>query len=352
MPLWAIGASVIAVVSAFFIWPHFLNGYHTGPFVLLWAVVWFSFLVLASQKKAFIAVLAGIILAAPALESIWQSAHFIIKKRNYYGVYEVYDGNFGVKALVRTLVHGSTMHGVEFIDEKLQGIPVGYYSPTSAIGALLTADVFGSRRVGAVGLGTGTIAMYAKPSCPMDFYELDNDVYQLASRYFWYLAKAPGKVQVTIGDARLSLKKAPDAYYDLLIIDAFSGDSIPTHLINKDVIVEYRQKLSSRGGVVFHITNRYLNLEPVLANIARATGALAAVKEVPSSGVNLDSTWCILTWDKARFARLTSQEGWHMIEPGIPGEVRVWSDDYSSILPIIDWDAVIGPLKSFKLLVW
>ena len=90
----------------------------------------------------------------------------------------------------------------------------------------------------------------------------------LASQYFWYLAEAPGSVHVILGDARLSLEKAPDAAYDLLVIDAFSGDSIPTHLVNKDVLLEYRQKLSPRGAVVFHITNRYLNLEPVLAKIA------------------------------------------------------------------------------------
>ena len=88
-----------------------------------------------------------------------------------------------------------------------------------------------------------------------------------------------------LGDARLSLEKVPDAAYDLLVIDAFSGDAIPTHLVNKDVFLEYRQKLSSRGAVVFHITNRYLNLQPVLAKIAAVTGAYAAVKSVPDGGL-------------------------------------------------------------------
>ena len=98
-----------------------------------------------------------------------------------------------------------------------------------------------------MGLGTGTLSMYAKPSCPIDYYELDGDVKDLASKYFWYMADAPGDVNVILGDARLSLDRAPDGAYDLLVIDAFSGDSIPTHLVNKDVLAEYRRKLTPAG---------------------------------------------------------------------------------------------------------
>ena len=122
--------------------------------------------------------------------------------------------------------------------------------------------------MGVVGLGTGTLSMYAKPHALLIIMNWMVMSTSLASKYFWYLAEAPGEVNVILGDARLSLKKAPDAAYDLLAIDAFSGDAIPTHLVNKDVLMEYRRKLAPRGAVVFHITNRYLNLEPVLAKIA------------------------------------------------------------------------------------
>jgi len=346
--IWRSSACVLLAGAAFFIWPHYAKEYHLPWFVLLWAAVWVSFLGLAQDKKFFVAVLAGIILTTPILESIWQNEHFIVKKRNYYGIYEIYNNKDGI----RVFVHGTTLHGIEFADQERRPIPLGYYSPASAIGSLLIADVFQAKRVGVVGLGAGTLSMYAKPSCPIDFYELDPDVQTLASKYFWYLSEAPGEVNVILGDARISLNKAPDGAYDLLAIDAFSGDAIPTHLVNKDVLAEYRRKLAPRGAIVFHITNRYLNLEPVLAKIADDAGAYAAVKDVGDQGVNMRSIWCVLTWDDDRFLRLITREDWQPLEiaPGEQG--RIWSDDYSTILPIINMGELAISLKAFKPLTW
>ncbi|MBF0503542.1 MAG: fused MFS/spermidine synthase [Candidatus Omnitrophica bacterium] len=348
VPVWRLCVYVLMVVLAFFVWPHVFKDYHVLPFVLLWGMVWFAFWGLAKARKFFIAVLVGIIIATCWLESIWQNVHFIIKKRNYYGIYEVYDSANGVRALV----HGTTLHGAEFIDEEKRVIPLGYYSPTSAVGGLLTADVFEAKRVGVVGLGTGTLSMYAKPSCPIDYYELDGDVSDIAGKYFWYLAKAPGSVNIILGDARLSLEKMPDAWYDLLIIDAFSGDAIPIHLVNKDVILEYEKKLALQGAAVFHITNRYLNLKPVLVKIAQDTGAFAAFKDVPDGGFNMRSIWCLLTWDGERFFRLISKEGWQPLDTESIDKQRVWTDDYSTILPIINMDELAVSLKTFKFLTW
>jgi spermidine synthase len=348
LPLWQSCFCVLLAVSAFFVWPHFVIAYHLWSFVLLWAAVWFSFAGLACDKRFFAAVLTGIILTTPVLEPIWQNEHFIIKKRNYYGIYEVYDN----KDNIRVFVHGTTLHGIEFVDQERRQIPLGYYSPASAIGSLLISDVFQARRVGVVGLGAGTLSMYAKPSCPIDFYELDPDVENLASKYFWYLAEAPGEVNVILGDARISLNKAPDGVYDLLAIDAFSGDAIPTHLVNKDVLAEYRRKLAPRGGIVFHITNRYLNLEPVLAKIAEDSGAYIAVKDVGDQGVNMRCIWCILTWDDERFLKLITRQDWQPLEIDPKDQGRIWSDDYSTILPIINMGELAISLKAFKPLTW
>jgi len=346
--LWKMCLCVLLVGAAFFLWPQCVKAYHLWSFVLLWTVVWFAFLVLASDKRFFAAVLVGIILATPFLESIWQNVHFIVKKRNYYGIYEIYDNKYGI----RVLVHGTTLHGIEFLDQAKRRIPLGYYSPISPIGSLLISDVYQARRVGVVGLGTGTLSMYAKPSCPIDYYELDGDVKDLASKYFWYMQEAPGDVNVILGDARLSLDQAPDGTYDLLVIDAFSGDSIPTHLVNKDVLVEYRRKLAPRGAVVFHITNRYLNLEPVLARIADDANAYVAVKDVGDEGTNMRSIWCILTWDDDRFLKLITQGDWQPLEiaPGFQG--RIWTDDFSTILPIINMGELAMSLKTFKPFTW
>jgi len=345
---WKLCVCVLLAGTAFFVWPHLVKEYHLWSFVLLWAAVGAAFIGLASDKRFLAAVLVGIIVATPLLESIWQNEHFIIKKRNYYGIYEIFDNKDGI----RVLVHGTTLHGIEFVDEARRRFPLGYYSPTSAIGSLLIADTYQAKRVGVVGLGTGTLSMYAKPSCPIDYYELDTDVYKLASNYFWYIAEAPGDVNVILGDARLSLNKAPDAAYDLLVIDAFSGDSIPTHLVNRDVLVEYRRKLAPRGGIVFHITNRYLNLEPVLAKIAEDSGAYVAVKDVGDVGANMRSIWCILTWDDDRFLKLITQEDWQPLDINTKDQGRIWSDDYSTILPIINMGELAISLKAFKPLTW
>jgi len=345
---WKLCGCVLLAAAVFVIWPYFVTKYHTWSFVLLWLTAGFAFLGLARDGRFLTAVLAGIILLTPYLESLWQGEHFIVKKRNYYGIYEIYDSKDGI----RVLVHGTTLHGLEFLDQERRRVPIGYYSPTSAIGSLLIADIFQAKRVGVVGLGTGTLSMYSKPDCPVDYYELDRDVKSLASDYFWYMAEAPGEVNVILGDARISLKKASDHMYDLLVIDAFSGDSIPTHLVNKDVLTEYRQKLASRGAIVFHITNRYLNLEPVLAKIAMDSRAYVAVKDVGDQGVNQRSIWCILTWDDDRFLKLITQENWQPLEilQGVQG--RIWSDDYSTILPIINMGELEQSLKAFKPWTW
>jgi hypothetical protein len=345
---WELGLCVLMTVAVFFVWPQMVSGYHLWSFALLLIGVWFAFLGLAADKKFLAAVLIGIILATPVLESIWQNVHFILKKRNYYGIYEIYNNKDGI----RVLLHGTTLHGIEFVDEARRRIPLGYYSPTSAIGSLLIADVFQAHRVGVVGLGTGTLSMYAKPTCPIDYYELDKDVYDLASTYFWYMANAPGDVNVILGDARLSLQKAPDGAYDVLAIDAFSGDAIPTHLVNKDVLVEYRRKLAPRGAIIFHITNRYLDLEPVLAKIASDSGADVALKDVGDEGANMRSIWCILTWDDDRFLKLITQQGWQPLEVSIKDQGRIWTDDYSTILPIINMGELAIALKTFKPLTW
>lgn len=337
----------LVALAAFLVWPFLFRSYHVWSFLLLCAAVGFSFFGLACDKMILAFFVAAIMVAAPGLESVWQGVHFIVKERNYYGIYEVYDAEG-----VRLFMHGTTLHGLEFTDAKKRLAPLGYYSPISPIGSLLIDDVFQAKRLGVVGLGAGGLSIYAKLTCPMDYFELDGDVYKLASEYFWYLRNAPGDVNVILGDARISLSKMPDQAYDLLVIDAFSGDSIPIHLVNRDVLAEYRRKLKPRGGIAFHITNRYLNLKPVLAKIADDASAHAACKDVGDQGLNMRSIWCVLTWDDDRFIRIITRENWEPLEISSKEQGRVWSDDYSSILPIINLGQLSLSLRQFQPLTW
>ncbi len=150
-------------------------------------------------------------------------------------------------------------------------------------------------------------------------------------------------MRVAVGDARLSLAAGEGIIYDILIIDAFGGDSIPVHLINKDVMGLYRKHLNPSGGLLFHISNRYFSLEPVLANIAAATGAYAALKEAKQDKLTLQTFWVVLTWDRERFDQLVNN-GWVILKPENFKPMRTWTDDYSTVLPILKfkdmWDAI------------
>ncbi len=323
-----------------------------GGFVTSWIVPLISrspvefllgvgLLALAYSKKSLRIILIGLLLAAVVFDTTYKTHTSLIKKRNYYGIYDAYDKNG-----VRTFLHGTTLHGLEWTDQRRM-VPLGYYSPLSPLGEVFIKDIFSARRVGAFGLGAGTIAMYAKPDMPMDFYELDPDVVKIAAKHFYYLNLAPGPVKVAIGDARISLAKS-GLTYDVLVIDAFGGDSIPFHLINRDVVKLYREHLTSHGGILFHIPNRYFDLEPIVARIAQDLGGYVAFKEAKQDGITMRTFWAVITWDQERFIRLVSEEGWRLTDLTHFKPMATWTDDFSTVLPILKLDDIVESLKQFK----
>ncbi len=286
----------------------------------------------ANRKVVTIFALIAIVFSSPIENAIKKYAS-VIKKRNYYGIYDIFD-----KRDFRVFLHGTTLHGVEFLEPSKRWIPLGYYSPTSPLGDVLTKDILKINRIGGVGLGAGTIAMYSSADCPIDFFELDPDVVTLAKNYFGYLSLAPGQINIFLGDARISLEKQKDVLYDVLVIDAFGGDSIPTHLINRDVAAIYKEHLSKEGVILFHIPNRYFDLKPILAHIAQDMGAQVAYKQTSDEGLTMRTVWAVMTWDKQKYQKLLNQYNWKTIDVGLYPTIRPWSDNYSTILPIIRWD--------------
>lgn len=274
-------------------------------------------------------VLSAIIAGAFVFNAVYQTKLHLLRMRNYYGIYLVYNNNN-----VRIFSHGTTLHGLQFLDPQKRFIPLGYYSPNTPFGDLFKNNVFEPRRLGAVGLGAGSIAMFSSPERPIDFYELDPDVVKIAEKYFWYLSLAPGPVKNIVGDARVSIANSGGTMYDMIIVDAFGADSVPVHLINKDGFELYRRHLTERGGIVLHIPSRYFNLKPVIANVAKELNAYALYKSCLQDGLTMETTWAVMTWDKGRYETLVTQ-GWVPMHADQFKPMRVWTDDYSTTLPII-----------------
>jgi spermidine synthase len=290
-------------------------------------------LALGSRRRWLTIIIAVAVIFSSPIEGYIKNHESVVKKRNYYGIYDIFDSKG-----VRLMLHGTTLHGLEFLDQERKWIPLGYYSPMGPLGDILVKNIFNVHRVAGIGLGAGTISVYTKWDCALDFYELDPDVINLAKKYFEYLTIAPGPVKIITGDARISLEKQKDVLYDIIIVDAFGGDSIPTHLINRDVTALYKKHLNEGGAVMFHIPNRYFDLKPILAHIADDLGGYAAFKSSIDEGVTMRTVWGIVTWDQQKYLRLVTEQGWQMLDVYNYRLVRSWSDDYSTVLPIIRWD--------------
>ena len=181
----------------------------------------------------------------------------------------------------RILYHGNTIHGRQFIDPNLQREPLSYFHRDGPLGQIFEAfnsNAF-SRNVAVVGLGTGSMACYAQPEQHWTFYEINPAVISIAqnTEYFTYLEKcAVGPTQIVLGDARLQLQNAPDQHYGLIVLDAFNSDAIPVHLMTHEAITLYTSKLAPGGMLAFHISNRSLKLDAVLADLAKRNSAMSA----------------------------------------------------------------------------
>lgn len=263
--------------------------------------------------------------------------------RDFYGRIKVLSIAGGTG---RELMHGTTLHGKQSLIPQYRRIPITYYSRRGPVGQVFES-VQGRRRqsppaVAAVGLGTGTLAAYVLPGERWTFYELNPAVARVAtdSRYFTFLNDAPTRPAIRLGDARLSLRTAPDGGYDLIAVDAFSSDAIPVHLITREAIALYLRKLAPGGLVTFNISNRYLDLEPVLAAAARDLHIVAWFRDdedltTRDENMGIDrSEWVVLARYPADLGPIAHDARW---KPLPPTRMRAWTDDFSGLLSILNW---------------
>jgi hypothetical protein len=265
--------------------------------------------------------------------------------RSFFGVYSVQNKGDGA----RMLVHGTTLHGVQNLGSPArERMGTTYYAPQSGVGLAMAAAprMFGGQaRVGIVGLGAGTLACYARPGQRWTFYEIDPVDIDIARdpKQFTFLSRCLPGVPVELGDARLTLERAPPKAADLLVIDAFSSDSIPIHLLTREAFSAYRRHLSDGGLLMVHISNRFLDLEPVMA-AAAAQGWHARLRyyrpdEVGEAYNHTASIWVAMSPSPETLSQLVSADraSWRPIRerPGF----TPWTDDHATLLPLIRWRA-------------
>jgi spermidine synthase len=260
----------------------------------------------------------------------------IAQVRNFYGTVRVTRVHEPETAEVRTLYHGVTVHGREVFRSDFRHVPYTYYARTSGVGLALDQCCHNRpRRIGVVGLGAGTLAVYGNPGDTIRFYEINRPVEDIARSYFTYLGDSPAVTQIVAGDARVSLTAEPPQRYDVLIVDAFSGDAIPAHLITVQALEVYRRHLAPGGIVAFHVSNVFLALAPVVGQLADNAG-MQAVRvidhEVPARQV-FDSEWILVTANAEFLANPAVVRARVPID--VPAGLRLWTDDYSSLFPII-----------------
>jgi hypothetical protein len=331
-----IALPLCAFLACFSLWANGLLAASLGirEFLLVFATVLMAASLLVNRTGAFGAmslISVGVIAASPS--SAFGTPLFAA--RSFFGVHRVVDAPDHSHHLLQ---HGSTTHGRQEIPAKSTCEPTGYYHPSNPIGQLFHSATGRFADVAVVGLGSGALACYAQPGSNWTFYEIDQLVEQIArdTRYFTYLQNSRGRVSVVLGDGRIALQAMNSDTYDLIILDAFSSDAIPVHLLTREALELYFARIRPDGVVAVHISNRYLKLEPVLAALVERQGLFAVANfdgGIPAEEQRkgrFASHWVILTRSPEQLARLKGRPGWR--SPTIAERVSPWTDDYSNIL--------------------
>jgi hypothetical protein len=288
----------------------------------------------------------GLAVVAIVIVDFQDSArNVVLRERNFFGVLRV-SANF--PAEMNSLTHGNTLHGRQrrspVVSERR--IPLLYYFPTGPIGQVFEAyqGTPVVRRVGVIGLGVGSLAGYARTGDEYTFFEIDPTVERIARTpaYFHYLDDCRGSWRVVLGDARLSLGREPDGSFGLIVLDAFSGDAIPVHLLTREALRIYLSKLAEGGLIALHISNNYLDLEPALRELARDTGLEGLGQNettIPTNELKqgrLPSHWVVLARRRVDLARLAVLPGWRPLAR-LRGQ-SVWTDSYSDVFSLLRWN--------------
>jgi SAM-dependent methyltransferase len=264
------------------------------------------------------------------------SSGYRLMVRNFYGALKVRDtGPETNMTAVRTLTHGTINHGEEYLNIARRRLPTTYYGPNTGVGiAIREKQKQGSMRVGVIGLGTGTIAAYGRLGDYYRYYEINPLVPPITKGQFYFVPMCAAKLEIAMGDARLTLEKEAPENFDVLAVDAFSSDAIPVHLLTNEAMQLYFRHLKADGILAVHVSNRYLDLQPVVAGEARALGKLARVVDTDDDETQdvFGATWVLVTSPATGFDDIEMKNSAEIESKKI---VRLWTDDYSNLFQIL-----------------
>lgn len=295
---------------------------------------------LARQPRRFGFGLAAIMIATSSYTGPYGKV--LYNERSFFGVYRIMSNRNNNQHL---LFHSTTLHGIQSLETGRHLTPLSYYHPSGPVGEAfrMIAKIHPHAPVAVIGLGAGSLACYGTPGQRFTFYEIDPVVERIARdpRFFTYLRNCPAAADVSIGDARISLSHAPDHYYGMLVLDAFSSDAIPIHLLTQEALRLYVAKLAPDGVLLFHISNRYFDLAPVLARLAAAMKLGVFLREdlelsdEEASAGKQPSRWIVMVPQSATLVSLRGEPKWQPLNAD--DEVALWTDDHSNLLQALRW---------------
>jgi len=269
------------------------------------------------------------------LPQFYGSSQFIFTARDFFGVKGVkFDG--GTNS--RRLLHGDTLHGLESLDAELVGQPLSYYHETGPVGDVMKMlSRRADQQIGVVGLGTGSMAGWTAPYRHITFFDIDPQIYDIASKYFTFLGRCAKKCDVVLGDGRLSIERMNDGMFDMLMLDAFNSDSIPAHLVSREAIQMYLSKLKPNGLLMFHVSNRYMDVEGLICAAVTDASLEALVRddEERQNWLKARSHFVVAAKNAEALGSLEEDENWLRVEK--PARIHPWTDDYSNMLEILRW---------------
>ena len=331
----ALGGLLVAVVA-----PLAFSGYYElgiGLVVLaLLAALRFSALHVAARFASLAVLMAAA--GCAVYDGLRHHQDVRVATRSFYGVLRVKEyGDPGQPTHLRRLVHGTIMHGEQYLHDSSRRLLTTYYHESSGIGAAIHSKQSRPMRVGVIGLGTGTLAAYGRRGDLYRFYDIDARVIRIARSEFTYLEDSEATIEVALGDARLTLERESPQGFDVLAVDAFSSDAIPVHLITREALGVYLRHVRPDGIVAFHVSNRFLELAPVVARLAAEHGAHAVlVQDDPdeSDATRSHSDWVLVSRDPGALAHEEIVAAGAAPVADRP-DWRTWTDDYSNLVQIL-----------------